>query len=154
VGSGSMFEEPHFGSAEGASDEADYEDESDEGDDGEDELDGAALGNSGQPERAQESAIEEEDEEDEEDEEGVNRITGAVALAVLEHVTKALVDDPESVVVEMREGRGGLKFSVQVAQSDMGRLIGRKGRTAQAIRTLVRAAAATDHTDASVDIVD
>jgi len=78
----------------------------------------------------------------------------AAARAVLEHVTRALVDDPDSVVVEVSEGRSGLRFSVHVAQGDMGRLIGRKGRTAQAIRTLVRAAAASEGTEASVDIVD
>jgi uncharacterized protein len=99
--------------------------------------------------------IREEDDEDEELEEAtVNRVYGATARAVLEHVTRALVDDPESVVVEVSEGRSGLRFSVHVAQGDMGRLIRRKGRTAHAIRTLVRAAAASDGTDASVDIVD
>lgn len=99
--------------------------------------------------------IREEDDEDEDLEEAtVNRVYGATARAVLEHVTRALVDDPESVVVEVSEGRSGLRFSVHVAQGDMGRLIGRKGRTAQAIRTLVRAAAASDGTEASVDIVD
>jgi predicted RNA-binding protein YlqC (UPF0109 family) len=97
-----------------------------------------------------------EEEEEEEEEEGgaVNRLRGAAAKAVLEHVTRTLVDDPDSVVVDVSEGRTGLRFSVHVAQGDMGRLIGRKGRTAQAIRTLVRAAAASDGTEASVDIVD
>jgi predicted RNA-binding protein YlqC (UPF0109 family) len=97
-----------------------------------------------------------DDEEEEEEEEGgaVNRLRGAAAKAVLEHVTRTLVDDPDSVVVDVSEGRTGLRFSVHVAQGDMGRLIGRKGRTAQAIRTLVRAAAASDGTEASVDIVD
>ena len=54
----------------------------------------------------------------------------------------------------MTEGRSGLRFTVRVAQGDMGRLIGRRGRTAQALRTLVRAAAASEGTDATVDIVD
>ncbi len=139
---GSMFEEPNFGSAGlgGSDDELDELDDSDEDELDEDELD--------------------EDEERGTSGEGlegggsVNRVQGAAARAVLEHVTRALVDDPESVVVEVAEGRSGLRFSVHVAQSDMGRLIGRKGRTAQAIRTLVRAAAASDGTEASVDIVD
>ena len=79
---------------------------------------------------------------------------GAAARAVLEHVTRALVDDPDSVVVEVSEGRCGLRFSVHVAQETWAGSSARKGRTAQAIRTLVRAAAASDGTEASVDIVD
>ena len=50
--------------------------------------------------------------------------------------------------------RGGVRLSLHVAQGDMGRIIGRRGRTAQALRTLVRAAAARDGQEASVDIVD
>jgi len=95
------------------------------------------------------------DDIDDEPEDGaVNRLRGAAAKAVLDHVTRTLVDDPDSVVVDVSEGRSGLRFSVHVAPGDMGRLIGRKGRTAQAIRALVRAAAASDGTEASVDIVD
>ncbi len=110
---------------------------------------------------------EDEDEDDDEDdddddfaggletaEEPANRLVGGAARAVLQHVARTLVDDPDSLVVEMSEGRSGLRFSVRVAQGDMGRLIGRRGRTAQALRTLVRAAAASEGTDASVDIVD
>ncbi|MHB1508190.1 MAG: KH domain-containing protein [Acidimicrobiales bacterium] len=155
MGEGSMFEEPNFGSAG----EGDSDDELEELDDsGDDELD-----------EDEDDELEDDDDDDDElvgdkggrssdagleDGESVNRVQGAAARAVLEHVTRALVDDPESVVVEVAEGRSGLRFSVHVAQSDMGRLIGRKGRTAQAIRTLVRAAAASDGTEASVDIVD
>jgi len=93
------------------------------------------------------------DEVDDVDE-SVNRVRGGAAKAVLEHVAQMLVDDPDSVIVDVSEGRSGWRFSVHVAQGDMGRLIGRKGRTAQAIRTLVRAAAASEGTEASVDIVD
>lgn len=148
---GSMFEEPDFSHSRpaGASEDA-YDDEDDFEDDVSDEL----------PEDLEDEELEEELEEEEDltEAEGedlaVNRAHGAAARAVLEHVTRALVDDPDSVVVEVSEGRSGLRFSVHVAQGDMGRLIGRKGRTAQAIRTLVRAAAASDGTEASVDIVD
>ena len=83
-----------------------------------------------------------------------NAAAGGAALAVLEHVATSLVDDEDSVHIEVAEGRRGLKLSLHVAPPDMGRVIGRRGRTAQAIRTLVRAAAASEGTDASVDIVD
>jgi uncharacterized protein len=83
-----------------------------------------------------------------------NRVEGGTARSVLEHVARSIVDDPAGVTVEVAEGRGGIRLSLHVAQGDMGRIIGRRGRTAQALRTLVRAAAARDGQEASVDIVD
>ena len=83
-----------------------------------------------------------------------NRLVGATARAVLEYVAKALVDDPASVVVEVDEGRSSVALRLNVSPDDMGRVIGRRGRTAQAIRTVVRAAAAREGLDAHVDIVD
>lgn len=97
------------------------------------------------------------DEDDDGDERDVNRSEpdlGGTARAVLEQVARSIVDDPDQVEVEVSDGRSGVKLSLHVAQSDMGRIIGRRGRTAQALRTLVRAAAAHDGKDASVDIVD
>jgi hypothetical protein len=58
------------------------------------------------------------------------------------------------VTIDVGDARGGLRLALHVAQGDMGRIIGRRGRTAQALRTLVRAAAARDGQEASVDIVD
>ena len=83
-----------------------------------------------------------------------NRVAGGTARSVLEHVARSIVDDPEGVAVEVGETRSGIRLSLRVAQGDMGRIIGRRGRTAQALRTLVRAAAARDGQEASVDIVD
>ena len=83
-----------------------------------------------------------------------NRLVGAIARAVLEYVAKAIVDDPDSVVVEVEEGRRSVSLRLNVSPDDMGRVIGRRGRTAQAIRTVVRAAAAREGLDAHVDIVD
>lgn len=94
-----------------------------------------------------------EDDEAAEVEDG-NRIVGSVPRDVLEYLAKAIVDDPESVVVEVDEGRGSVSLRLNVSPSDMGRVIGRRGRTAQAIRTVVRAAAAKEGVDAHVDIVD
>ena len=83
-----------------------------------------------------------------------NRLEGSTSRAVLEYVAKAIVDDPDSVVVEVDEGRSSVSLRLNVSPDDMGRVIGRRGRTAQAIRTVVRAAAARDGLDAHVDIVD
>ena len=83
-----------------------------------------------------------------------NRVEGGTARSVLEHVARSIVDDPEGVAVDVGETRSGIRLSLRVAQGDMGRIIGRRGRTAQALRTLVRAAAARDGQEASVDIVD
>jgi uncharacterized protein len=79
---------------------------------------------------------------------------GGTPLAVLHYLARSLSNDPESVVIETEERRGGLRLSLHVAPDDMGRVIGRRGRTAQAIRTLVNVAGAKDGVQASVDIVD
>lgn len=83
-----------------------------------------------------------------------NRVSGGTANAVLEYIAHAIVDDPESVVVESDEGRGGVTLRLHVAPDDMGKVIGRRGRVAQAIRTVIRAAGAREGTDVQVDIVD
>jgi predicted RNA-binding protein YlqC (UPF0109 family) len=83
-----------------------------------------------------------------------NRVVGAAPRAVLEYLAKSIVDDAESVVVEAEESRNGLTLRLHVAPADMGRVIGRRGRVAQAIRTVVRAAGAREGLEAEVDIVD
>lgn len=87
-------------------------------------------------------------------EDRANLVPGATAKAVLEFVVKQLVDDPDSVEVETVEGRRGVRFEVRVGPGDMGRVIGRRGRTAQSIRTVVRAAATRDGVDVDVDFED
>lgn len=74
--------------------------------------------------------------------------------AVLAYLAKALVEDPDGVVIEREESRRGPRLSLRVAPGDMGRVIGRRGRIAQSIRTVVRAAGATGGEDVTVDIVD
>ena len=91
---------------------------------------------------------------DDDDDDGGNRIEGSVPRAVLEYLAKAIVDDPDSVSVEVDEGRSTVSLRLNVSPDDMGRVIGRRGRTAQAIRTVVRAAAAREGMDVHVDIVD
>jgi predicted RNA-binding protein YlqC (UPF0109 family) len=83
-----------------------------------------------------------------------NRVVGALPRNVLEYLARSIVDDPESVLVEVDDNRRGLILRLHVAPGDMGRIIGRRGRVAQAIRTVVRAAGAREGVEAIVDIVD
>lgn len=94
------------------------------------------------------------DEGDQADEDAGNTMRGAVARSVLDHIARSIVDDPESVSIHTVETRRGVDLSLSVAQSDMGKIIGRRGRVAQAIRALVRAAGARERIEATVDIVD
>ena len=75
-------------------------------------------------------------------------------VAVLEFIAKSLAEDPNAVSVEVNERQGKVILSLSVGPNDMGRIIGRRGRTAQAIRALVGAAGARDGVTTSVDIVD
>ena len=77
-----------------------------------------------------------------------------IATAVTEYVVRELVDDPDAVSVELVDGRRGPTLEVNVGPGDMGRVIGRRGRMANAIRTVVRAAAAKDGVEVDVDFVD
>ena len=73
---------------------------------------------------------------------------------LVEVIAKALVDDPESVVVNEREEKKTTVLEVRVAESDMGKVIGKQGRIAKAIRSVVKAAAAKEDKTVSVDIMD
>ena len=97
---------------------------------------------------------EDDDLDDDEDDLDPNRVSGATGKAVLEYLLEQLVDEPEAIEVDTVERRDGLLFEVRVASGDMGRVIGRRGRTADAIRMVVRAAAARDDVDAEVEFVD
>ncbi len=83
-----------------------------------------------------------------------NQIPAPTAAAVLTHVVRSIVDDPEAVKVEAKESRGRIRLEVRVGPGDLGRVIGRRGRTAQSIRTLVRAAATRDDVEVDVDFAD
>jgi predicted RNA-binding protein YlqC (UPF0109 family) len=83
-----------------------------------------------------------------------DEIDGGRAKAVLSYLASRLVDDPAAVRVETSEGRQGIKLALHVAPDDMGKVIGRRGRVAQSIRSVVRAAGARDGVDVFVDIVD
>ena len=70
----------------------------------------------------------------------------------LEHLVRGIVDSPEDVSVRAREGRRGETLEVRVHPDDLGRVIGRSGRTAKALRTVVSALASGE--SVRVDVVD
>lgn len=73
---------------------------------------------------------------------------------LVEVIAKALVDDPDSVVVTEREDKKATVLEVKVADSDMGKVIGKQGRIAKAIRSVVKATAAKEDKKVIVDILD
>jgi uncharacterized protein len=83
-----------------------------------------------------------------------NRVEGGTARAVLDYITRSIASEPDSVVVETDDSGRNVRFRIHVAQRDMGRMIGRRGRVAQAIRTMVRVAGSRDGVETNVDFVD
>ena len=73
---------------------------------------------------------------------------------LVEIVARALADQPDAVRVSESERRGMTVIELHVAPGDLGRVIGRQGRTAAAVRTLLAAAAETDGRRATLDIRD
>ncbi len=84
-----------------------------------------------------------------------NRVVGGQAVGVLEFMARQIVDEPDAVVIEPDErGPSRVDLRLHVAPDDMGKIIGRRGRVAQAIRTVVRAVGAREGVETTVDIVD
>ena len=80
--------------------------------------------------------------------------SGSAMRAVVEVIARALVDNPESVTVTETERRGLAIVELTTAPGDMGKIIGRQGRTAAALRTLVSLAAEKSGKRAQLDIRD
>ena len=99
-----------------------------------------------------------EDDDDRDDGVGegneLRSVDGGTPLTVLTYLARSLSNEPDAVVIDTEERRSGVRLNLHVAPGDMGRVIGRRGRTAQAIRTMVNVAGAKDGVQASVDIVD
>ena len=73
---------------------------------------------------------------------------------LVEYLTRALVDDPDAVTVEEVEEDGDIILEITVAEDDVGRVIGRGGRIANAIRTVAKAAAVREDRRVIIDILD
>lgn len=76
------------------------------------------------------------------------------AERVLEFVAKQLVDNPDDVRVEVEEDDRELVLNLHVNDDDLGKVIGKRGRTAKALRTLVKAAGSLDDENVTVEIID
>lgn len=72
---------------------------------------------------------------------------------LVEFIAKALVDNPDQVSVNEVEGSQSIIIELKVAQEDMGKIIGKQGRIAKAIRTVVKAAAIKDNKRVVVEII-
>lgn len=68
-------------------------------------------------------------------------------------LAKSLVDTPDEIQVVEKETDNGILFELHVAPSDMGKVIGKQGKNAQAIRCLMKAASSKENKKVSVDIV-
>jgi predicted RNA-binding protein YlqC (UPF0109 family) len=75
------------------------------------------------------------------------------AADLVEFVARSLVDDPDAVRVEVHEEDGGQVIELTVAEDDMGKVIGRNGSVAKALRTLLKVVAARDGQSVSLEIV-
>jgi uncharacterized protein len=83
-----------------------------------------------------------------------NTITAGNARAVLDYLVRAVVDDPDSVEVQIEEGGRRPALSVTVAPGDMGRVIGKRGRVATSIRAVTRSAAVRDGVEVDIEFLD
>jgi predicted RNA-binding protein YlqC (UPF0109 family) len=72
---------------------------------------------------------------------------------LLEYIIKAIVAEPDAVKITEENSDEGLLFKLEVAADDKGRVIGRQGRVAQALRTLLRVKAAKEDTRVRLEIV-
>lgn len=72
---------------------------------------------------------------------------------LVEYIAKSLVDNPDMVTVNEVEGSQSLIIELKVAPDDMGKVIGKQGRIAKAIRTVVKAAATKDNKRVIVEII-
>lgn len=74
--------------------------------------------------------------------------------SLVEHIAKSLVDQPDYVRVEEQQDGQTVSFQLTVHPDDMGKVIGKQGRTAKAMRSVVYAAATTQNKRVRLDIVD
>ena len=74
------------------------------------------------------------------------------AVELVEYVARSLVDDPEAVTIGVRRGHEGTVIQLHVAEPDMGKVIGRNGSVAKALRTLLKVVSAREGESVSLEI--
>jgi predicted RNA-binding protein YlqC (UPF0109 family) len=104
-----------------------------------------------EPDEPAEQGDEQADEQDEQDEEiGPENST---MRELVEYMARGLVEQPDQVSVTTVEGKASVIFELRVAPEDMGKIIGKDGRVAKAMRTLLKVAAAKERKRAILEIV-
>jgi len=79
---------------------------------------------------------------------------GAIMKELIEYIARSLVDHPEEVQVRESGGGNRVRLELSVAKDDMGRVIGKGGKVANSIRTLLRVAAEKEGKQATLDVVE
>jgi len=79
---------------------------------------------------------------------------GGYVKELVEYIARSLVDEPDKVEVNEIEDSGHVRVELRVAKEDMGRVIGKSGRVANSIRTLLRVAAARDGKRVTLDVLE
>jgi uncharacterized protein len=98
-----------------------------------------------------------DDDDDEHDDEIApegNRAEGGRAKAVVEHVARHLVDDPDGVFVDADDRGEAMTLLIHASPGDLGRIIGKRGRVIQALRQVGRAAGSTEGVRITVDVAE
>jgi len=85
---------------------------------------------------------------------GSEEQTSHVLQELIEYIAKALVDAPDQVRVRESGGGERVRLELSVAPADMGRIIGKSGKVANAIRTMLRIAAEREGKQATLDVVE
>ena len=99
-------------------------------------------------------AVEDDERDELDDELDPNSVPAPTATAVLDVLVTSLVDDPDAVQIDPIQQRDRVRLEVRVGPDDMGRVIGKRGRVANAIRTVVRAAAVRDGVQVDIEFED
>jgi len=81
-------------------------------------------------------------------------VENAMLKELVEHIVRKLVDKPESVSVNEINGEQAIIIELRVSPNDLGKVIGKEGRTARSIRTLVHAAASKENKRAVLEILE
>jgi len=82
------------------------------------------------------------------------RLKGAIVKELIEYIARSLVEDPTQVNVQQERMGGKVRLELSVAKEDMGRIIGKNGRVANAMRVLLRVAAAREGKQANLDVLE
>jgi predicted RNA-binding protein YlqC (UPF0109 family) len=103
---------------------------------------------------APDRAIDDVSDSDEDTSDDPNRVPAATARGVLEYLVRQLVDDPEAVSVEVDDSGRRPVLNVSVGPGDLGRVIGKRGRVAKAVRRVTRAAAVKDGVEVDIEFLE